>query len=133
MSDQFSNRDFESPVSNVIAFYKKLMRQWLHYGIAYVFGYVDGSRQKPAIVLRCGKKETYVDVKTAFLLRYALRQEPELLNQFLDDWLVTKEGEPLMTSGAAVPKRKVAKRTPSKPVSTQVTDNIEGAIEQVFD
>ncbi|MGB0937816.1 MAG: hypothetical protein ACPGTQ_10180 [Colwellia sp.] len=133
MSDQNTNRDLESPDSNTVLFYLNLMRKWLGYGIDCFFGYDNGSQRKPAIILECGDQEVALDIKTAFLLHHALKQEPDLLETFLQDWLLARKDEPPLTSGSKMPKRKIARSCKAKAEpKTEVVYSIDDAVKKVL-
>lgn len=136
MTNQNTNRDLESPNSNIVQFYLNLIQKWLSYGIDFLFGYAEGSQQKPAILLTCGNQHVAIDVKSAVLLRHALEKEPELLDIFLDDWLPARQDEPLMTSGSNMPRRRVSKPSKAKAEpepKTEVVYSIDDAVKKAFD
>lgn len=83
--------------------------------------------------MECGDQEVALDIKTTFLLHHALKQEPDLLEAFLQDWLLARKNEPPMTSGSNMPKRKIARppKAKSEP-KTEVFYSIVDAVKKVL-
>lgn len=146
MPYEHNPRNFEPPRADVSAFYDQIMSVWLKYERDHLFSYIDleGAKRKPCIAFGCGNEEVTINVKTALLLREALKEEPELLNEFLDDWLLANVGNNVahsISSLSAKPKRRLGSKPKPKIVepkksradcTRQTVDNISDAIDSVL-
>lgn len=113
MTYKFTDRDFETPDSDVGTYYRKQQRDWDRYDTNVCFGYFDEEGRKPAMILKCGVQNLRFNVKTAYLLREMLKRNPELLDHFIDGWLLENASalEPsLGSSGSNKPKRRAPTR-----------------------
>tara|TARA_R110002012_G_scaffold84696_1_gene211628 strand:+ start:4425 stop:4772 length:348 start_codon:yes stop_codon:yes gene_type:complete len=113
MTYERTDRDLETPSTDVANYYGRQNRNCDQYEVDVCFGYFDEEERKPAMILRCGIQDLRFNVKTAYLLRKMLKENPDLLDHFLDDWLLENAApiEPsLGSSGSKKPKRRVAAR-----------------------
>ena len=113
MTYEHTDRDFETPDSYVGNYYQSQMQNSELHSADVCFGYFDEDERKPAIILGCGVQDFRINVKTAYLLRKMLKENPQLLNHFLDDWLLANadpKKASLGSSGSNKPKRRVAPR-----------------------
>lgn len=115
-------RDFEPPLAAISAFYKGLMQKWFGYKKDICFGYEDDNPKKPCLILGCGNKDIVLETQTVLLLREALKKDPALLDDYLDDWLLANADDYIAqsSSGSSKPKRRLG----SKPKSTYVAKTV---------
>ena len=114
MTYEHTDRDFETPDSDVGTYYRRQMLNWDKYDTDGCYGYFDEEGRKPAMILGCGVQDNRFNVKTAYHLRKLLEKNPRFLDHFLDDWLLENAApvEPsLGSSGSNKPKRLVPTRS----------------------
>ena len=113
MTYERTDRDSETPSTDIANYYGRQNRNCDQYEVDVCFGYFDEEERKPAMILGCGVQDFKINVKTAYLLRKKLKENPQLLDHFLDDWLLANadpEKASLGSSGSNKPKRRVAPR-----------------------
>ena len=114
MTYEHTDRDFEAPDSYVGNYYQGQLQNSDKYDADVCFGYFDEEERKPAMILGCGVQDFRINVKTVYLLSKMLKKNPQLLEHFLDDWLLAN-ADPVKASLGSSGGKKPKRLAPTRP------------------